>query len=318
VVIPTYKRPALLRRCLLALCAQTMNPRRFEIIVVDDAPTDDTKKTVACIAAAVPWPAISYIAAVGPRGPAAARNRGWRAARADLIAFTDDDCVPLRNWLSEGWNIFRMPGISGAWGDIIVPLGVSPTDHERNTKGLERSPCATANCFYAKAALDAVRGFDERFTAAWREDSDLEFTLMERGFRLVPCSRALVVHPARAAPWGISLGQQRNNLFNALLYKKHPALYRSLLHKHAPWHYYASVLALGIAVVAGTMQAWYWSLALLLLWGGLAFRFCLRRLRHSSRRFSHVLEMVVTSLLIPPLSLFWRLRGAVRFRVAYF
>ncbi|MCC2642082.1 MAG: hypothetical protein K0S45_2495, partial [Nitrospira sp.] len=136
VVIPTYKRPALLRRCLLALCAQTMNPRRFEIIVVDDAPTDDTKKTVACIAAAVPWPAISYIAAVGPRGPAAARNRGWRAARADLIAFTDDDCVPLRNWLSEGWNIFRMPGISGAWGDIIVPLGVSPTDHERNTKGL--------------------------------------------------------------------------------------------------------------------------------------------------------------------------------------
>ena len=104
--------------------------------------------------------------------PAAARNRGWRAAEADLIAFTDDDCVPLSGWLEEGWNSFRMPGVSGAWVKSSCRSPRWPTDHELNTKGLEAAPCATANCFYAKSALAAVGGFDERFTAAWREDSD--------------------------------------------------------------------------------------------------------------------------------------------------
>jgi GT2 family glycosyltransferase len=320
VVIPTYRRPALLGRCLSALCRQTMDSSRYEIIVVDNAPSQDARETVASLAnAGAPHatPAIRYIAAGERRGPAAARNRGWRSAEADLIAFTDDDCVPLSRWLEEGWNTFRTPGISGAWGQIIVPVPLRPTDHELNTKGLEAAPCATANCFYAKSALAAAGGFDERFTAAWREDSDLEFTLRERGFRIIPCSRASVVHPARQAPWGISLGQQRNDVFNALLYKKHPAYYRALLPVRAPWHYYASVVALLVMIVAAGAQAWFWAFMIFLMWSGLALRFCLLRLRHTARAMAHVLEMGITSALIPPLALFWRLRGAIRYRVLW-
>ena len=48
-------------------------------------------------------------------------------------------------------------------------------------------------------ALAAVGGFDERFRAAWREDSDLLFTLLERGGRVVPIPAAIVVHPVRTA-----------------------------------------------------------------------------------------------------------------------
>ena len=54
-----------------------------------------------------------------------------------------------------------------------MPLPLQPTDYELNAAGLQRSEFVTANCFYRRAALAAAGGFDERFRAPWREDSDL-------------------------------------------------------------------------------------------------------------------------------------------------
>jgi GT2 family glycosyltransferase len=76
------------------------------------------------------------------------------------------------------------------------------------------------------ASCQWLDGFDERFTVAWREDTDLEFALRTQGYRLARQPAAIVVHPVRPMRWGISLTLQRNNIFNALLYKKHPLLYR--------------------------------------------------------------------------------------------
>jgi hypothetical protein len=53
------------------------------------------------------------------------------------------------------------------------------------------------------------------------------------------------------------------------------------------------------------------------LWVFLTSRFCLRRLRGTSRSAAHLSEMIVTSALIPPFTVFWRLRGAIRFRVIF-
>ena len=50
--------------------------------------------------------------------------------------------------------------------------------------------------------------------------------------------QAVVVHPVRPAAWGVSLGQQRKSMFNALLYQKHPQLYRCRIQPGPPWHYY--------------------------------------------------------------------------------
>jgi GT2 family glycosyltransferase len=296
-----------------------MDPTRYEILIVDDGATQETWKTVRTLASSVSLPAIRYIAAPRRGGPAAARNLGWRAARGTIVAFTDDDCIPLPEWLAEGAAALDDPGCSGVWGDIVVPLPEQPTDHDLNTKGLEQSPCATANCFYRRDALASVGGFDERFTSAWREDSDLEFTLLENGHRLTSCKRAVVMHPARPASWGISLGQQRNNLFNALLYKKHPGLYRTRLQAQPPWRYYAAVGALaGTLAGAFLMESPPMIMVGAAVWIGLTADFCRRRLRSTSRRPSHVAEMIVTSALIPPIGIFWRLRGAVRYRVPFF
>ena len=187
VVVPTYKRPELLNRCLAALCSQTMNPSEYEIVVVDDGPTENTKHIVLA------WslrsgPRMRYLANEGRHGPAAARNKGWRAAHGELIAFTDDDCVPAPDWLAIGSAVFEDPTVHGISGRIIVPIPSIPTDYEQTVAGLEHGPFATANCWYRRSALASVGGFDERFTVAWREDTDLEFACRRHGFRL--CSRS--------------------------------------------------------------------------------------------------------------------------------
>ncbi|WP_447987353.1 glycosyltransferase family 2 protein [Nitrospira sp. Nam74] len=316
VVVPTHQRPELLNRCLTALFSQTLDASKYEIIIVDDAPSENTKQIVSA------WtvksgPRVRYLANGGRHGPAAARNKGWQAAGGEIIAFTDDDCIPAPDWLAVGFAAFEDGTVQGLSGRIIVPIPEIPSDYERTVAGLERGPFATANCWYRRSTLFSVGGFDERFTVAWREDTDLEFACRRSGFRLVVDPRAVVVHPVRPTTWGISVRLQRNNLFNALLYKKHPDLYQRFIQSTPPWRYYVTLIALltaSIGVAAGSMSV---ALLSLMIWLGLTTEFCLRRLARTSRRLDHVLEMIVTSVLIPPVAIFWRVRGALKYHVAF-
>jgi GT2 family glycosyltransferase len=317
VVVPTRARPVPLECCLTALLAQDLAPEDFEVIVADDAASPTTRDQATCWSArfARRGAGLRYVATSGGRGPAAARNAGWRAAAGPIIAFTDDDCVPARDWLRAGLAAFDA-GVTGVAGRVVVPLAGRPTDYERNAAHLAHAEFVTANCFYRRDALAAVGGFDERFTLAWREDSDLFFTLLERGHRLVRAPAAVVVHPVRPAPWGIGLRQQRKSMFNALLYKKHPRLYRQRIQAAPPWHYYCDVLALAVALGARARRPGL-ARAAGGVWAALTGHFCARRLRGTSRAPGHVAEMITTSALIPPLAVFWRLRGALRFRVPF-
>jgi GT2 family glycosyltransferase len=326
VIVPTYRRPDLLGRCLAALLEQDLDPWDYEIVVADDAISHVTRREVeraaertrlVALAAggSASWveepaaPRVRYLPVVGAHGPAAARNAGWRAADGEIIAFTDDDCLPDPGWLRAGLAAMA-PGVAAACGRVVVPLPPDPTDYERDVAGLEVGEFVTANCFVRRSALAAVGGFDERFSAAWREDSDLQFALLSRGERVARAEAAVVTHPARPAGWGVSLRQQRKSLFNALLYKKHPALYRARIQPAPPWHYYAAVGAL--AGLFG-LPRWRWLFGG--LWALLTGRFAAQRLRGTSRAPAHVAEMIVTSAAIPPLAVFWRLRGAAKFRV---
>lgn len=281
VVVPTCGRPDLLRRCLAALEAQTVPPDRVEIIVVDDTQSR--------------------------HGPASARNRGWRRAMGDRVAFTDDDTVPDARWLERGLAAFR-PGVDAVCGRVVMPIPATPTDYERNERGLERAEFVTANCLVRKEVLERIGGFDESFRLPWREDSDLQFRLLEAGCTIARADDAVVVHPVRPAPWGVSLKQQKKVMFDALLFRKHPALYRSRIRRAPRWDYYLVVASLLLSVAS----PWW-----LVVWAVLTARFCLHRLRGTSKSPAHIAEMVVTSILIPPLSVFWRLVGALRFRTAF-
>ncbi len=315
VVVPTCGRPALLDRCLAALANQRFDPARYEIIVVDDAPDEEVRSLV------LDWtvhtlgrgPIIGYIASRGPHGPAAARNRGWRAGSGEIVAFTDDDTEPDRDWLRQGYGAL-CDGGDAAWGRIVVPIGALPTDYELDARNLERAQFATANCFCRRAVLEELKGFDERFRLAWREDSDFYFRLLGRAARVAHVPEAVVVHPVRPAPWGVSLVQQKKIAYDALLYKKHPRLYRERIRARARWDYYLIVAALAAAPLAAALGAPALAGMAAALWLGLTGALCARRLRCTSKAPRHVAEMIVTSALIPPLAVFWRLVGAIRFR----
>lgn len=324
VVVPTCGRPALLVRCLDALRAQTFEAGAFEIVVVDDGRCDQTRSLVYTLAAETPAPAVRYLRpATGRRGPAQARNLGWMSASGDLIAFTDDDTVAAPDWLARGAAALQrtrddagLPWAALA-GRVVVPPpdgDALPTDQQRRTQGLERSSFVTANAFVQRAALLEIGGFDERFTRAGREDADLQFRLQAEIGPIGRCEDAVVVHPTRDERWGVSLRQQRNAFFEALLYAKHPQRYRQELGLPVPWDFYAIVvLALAALVLggAGVIGSAVVSAGLAL---ALVLRFALRRLRGASKELGHVLEMLVTSAAIPFLSVFWRLRGALHFR----
>jgi GT2 family glycosyltransferase len=318
VVVPTRGRTALLERCLAALTRQSLPPACYEIIVVDDSPGHESARQVALWRTryAQAGPRILYIANAGARGPAGARNRGWRAARAPIIAFTDDDTMPSSTWLEQGLDAFGAE-VDALCGRIEMPLPATPTDYQRSAGRLEEAEFVTANCFCRKTVLEALGGFDERFTAPWREDSDLHFRLLDMGARVVRAPRALVVHPVRPAPWGVSLREASKIVFDALLYKKHPRLYRERIQAAPRWDYYLTVAAL-LASLAGLLaDSPALAVAAGLLWLVLTARFCARRLAGTVKSASHVAEMVVTSALIPPLAVFWRLAGAIRYRVRF-
>lgn len=314
VVVPTRDRPALLDACLHALVGQDMDPADYEIIVVDDAAREETERQVQSYSGH--GVAIRYLRTAGARGPAAARNLGWHAARGDIVAFTDDDCVPDPAWLRAGIAGF-VDGVAGVSGQTIVPLRNIPTDYEYNAAQLAHSEFVTANCFYRRRALVAAGGFDERFSVAWREDTDMYFTLLARNARLVHEPAARVTHTIRPSPWGVSLRQQRKSMFNALLYKKHPHLYRTRIQSRPPWHYYWIDLSLAVTIFCMATGRRRSSVPTGILWVILTAQFCARRLCHTSHAPRHVAEMLVTSILIPPAATYWRLRGAIHFRVPF-
>src|SRR3954468_7579751 len=176
VVVPTCGRADLLARCLKALENQTLPRSRYEIIVADDSELRS--------------------------GPCAARNRGGRRARAPIVAFTDDDTVPAHDWLERGLE--AMEGdVDAASGRIVMPIPATPTDLERDGQGLERPEFFPANCFVKKDVLERLGGFDEGFRMAWREDSDLHFSLLKSGARLVHAPRAGGGDSGGPAGWGV-------------------------------------------------------------------------------------------------------------------
>lgn len=316
VVVPTYKRPNLLCRCLEALMKQDFPSQEFEIIVVSDGEDPLTNRAID----AMPFrqfPVIKFYSLPAKAGPAAARNLGWMLAEADLVAFTDDDCIPAQGWLDALWSAYKhneRKAIAFS-GRTIVPINGHPTDYERNISQLASAEFITANCACTKQALQKVDGFDQRFRMAWREDSDLQFKFILHGIPILKVQGAAVTHPVRKAPWGISIREERKGMFNALLYKKYPTLYKQKIEPAPPWHYYAIsfflvMLLTGIitdkpvAKVAG-VSGWL----LMTAW------FAARRLRSTSHSWNHVSEMIFTSAVIPVLSLFWKFYGSWKFRV---
>lgn len=284
--------------------------------------------------------ALRVIAAHG-RGPAHARNRGWRATSAEWICFLDDDVVLPAGWIHALQQDLRTctEDVGASQGRIRVPLaaGARPNDWERNTAALETARWATADMAYRRTALAKAQGFDERFPRAFREDADLALRVRKAGWRLTKGTRH-IVHPVRPADLWVSARVQAGNADDALMRRLHGRRWREAA--DAPGGgfslHVATAAALTGAVTAGTIGAVLRSRSRLSrgavvsgrlatcsggIWAGLTLRFLAHRMAPGPRladpRFARELAaMTVTSVLIPPLAVFHRVAGAVRHRRA--
>lgn len=316
VIVPTFRRQLLLENLLHSLTAQVAPAELFEVIVVSDGPDADTARMIARLSGRSALQ-IRHLALPEKAGPAAARNLGWKSAAAPLVAFIDDDCLAGPEWVSCWLSIWGHEPLAAFTGKVIVPLPDlprRPTDYQKNVAGLETAEFITANCCCTLKALQLTGGFDERFKIAWREDSDLQFKLLGLGLQIMKVEEAIVIHPVRPAPWGISVKEQRKSMYEALLYKCHPALYRARVAAQPPVLYYMMLVSLSAALV---LMAEKMSVLVLLPWFILVVYFTYRRLTGTSTSLSHIAEMLVTSAVIPILSIYWRLYGAVKFRTCF-
>jgi len=111
VVIPTRNRPDDLARCLESICAS--RPADVEVIVVDNAPSDDRSRRLA---AAFP---VQYLCEPRP-GVGWARRRGARAAQGEVVVYADDDVVVDRDWVDGMRRPFLEPHVGGVTG-LVMP-----------------------------------------------------------------------------------------------------------------------------------------------------------------------------------------------------
>lgn len=181
VVVPTFRRPGPLGRCLQSL-AQLDYPRdRLEVIVVDDGGQDLSATGLSDLLPGVP---VRLVIQPVNSGPATARNRGAREASGALLAFTDDDCRPHPAWLLDlATAVEEQPtALVGGRVDNALshnPFAVASQDLVNYLIGYfpeARSlrPFFTSNNMACRRD-DFLRlgGFDETFRFSAGEDRDL-------------------------------------------------------------------------------------------------------------------------------------------------
>jgi hypothetical protein len=309
VVIPTCGRPSLAATVGSLLAGTARPPAR--VLVVDDRRRRDGPLPLGRLAEGVET-------LDGPaRGPAAARNAGWRAASAEWVVFVDDDVLLPPGWHEAlGRDLADLPPrCAGSQARIRVPLppGRRPTDWERNVAGLEHARWATADMAYRRAALDAVGGFDERFERAYREDADIALRMLDAGFELVRGER-FVLHPPGRADSAVSLRLQAGNADDVLMDALHGPGWRDRagappgrLRRHA------ATAAAGIAGIAASCAGRRRTAALLAAtWATGTMELAWARIAPGPRTGAEIGAMAWTSTLMPFAAAGHRMRGLAR------
>jgi len=189
VIVPTYNRRNLVLATLEALSRQ--EGPEFEVVVVDDGSKDGSFAAIVQRATDLGLGG-RVVRLERNRGPAYARNAGILAARAEVFAFTDSDCLPTPGWLRAGLAALR-PGISTVPGPTRPPPGSQPPffSHFMHIERLDGT-FSTCNAFYTREAVVEAGGFDP--SCIYCEDLDLGWRVLARGGVTSYARDAIVYH----------------------------------------------------------------------------------------------------------------------------
>lgn len=261
-----------------------MGAPRFEVLVVDDGSADGTREVLQrLVDDAAGRLDLRPLHLARNVGPATARNVGWRAARAPLIAFTDDDCTPQPGWVAA---------LARALGHVDVAQGRTTRDPTDTTTGWfawapevssEGGFYETCNIGYRRAVLDAVGGFDESFrprrssrssryvAPVWGEDTDLALRAKSRGATSAFVDDAVVWHDVKPGRLRDRLADLPRRGGTVALVKRHPSLRARLESRWFVQRAHASALVGVVAVVIavrsrGRSIPWAMTAGILAVW----------------------------------------------------
>jgi glycosyltransferase involved in cell wall biosynthesis len=267
VVAATHDRADRLDALLASLWAQSLAPGAFEVIIVDDGSTDATGAVLGHWLRRPDGPSLRVVRRNRAGGPAIARNEGWRAAGAPVIAFTDDDCRVAPAWLEAGLQALDATAQGAGAAEAIVQGATEPDPLEADRLGpFSRSLTvtgldgwfATANVFYPRSLLERLGGFDgETFTRAGGEDTDLAWRALAHGVPAAFCPEARAWHAVHDVG---PVGRLRNAARWAetmAVFARHPELRRRNLVRGIFWKdsHYLLVRTLAALVLPRRLRA---------------------------------------------------------------
>ena len=196
VVVCTMDRPDALARCLRAL--RECTPPPAQVVVVDQGARPAAPEEV------------EYVH-MTERGVSRGRNRGARTAEHDLLAFTDDDCVPAPDWIGALRRGFE-EGADGVTGRVLplpgeggVPVSSRTSTEQRTFSGPGQTPWdigTGGNLALRRSAFEAVGGFDEALgpgaDGRAAEDVDLLYRVTAARFTILYEPEAVVYHELKS------------------------------------------------------------------------------------------------------------------------
>lgn len=214
IIVPAYNSKKTIKKCIESLLV--INYQNYEIIIVDDGSTDNTKEILSEYKDRI------HIIENQHSGPSKCRNIAANRVKGDFLAFTDADCLADRDWLKElikgfindevvsvggsqlspqdetnfGKRVQEFFELTGFLGGYIKTNQKPVTSNQGNVKkearlvGVPHNP--SCNSMYRKDAFSESGGFDDNLWPG--EDVDLDYRLKKKGFIFICNSKAIVYH----------------------------------------------------------------------------------------------------------------------------
>lgn len=289
IIIPNWNGAAHLPICLNALRRQTF--RGFEIIIADNASTDNSRELLAN-----DYPEVTVVALDHNAGFTGACNAGLRAAKGDIQILLNNDTEADPNWLAEVVAAFQRYPEAGivaskmllfdqrdtfhTAGDLYqtdglaVNRGVWQKDLGQFAEGLVFSACG-GSAAYRKVMLDQIGLLDDDFFFSG-EDVDLAWRAQLAGWKAVFAPRAVVYHKLSATGGGATASFHDGRNFIYVLVKDVPA---SVWRKH--WR---EIIGAQWRIAIEALRAWRGHAARARLRGQLAGVLALPKLLAKRRR----------------------------------
>ena len=234
VVICAYNAERTMEACLKSL--RELDYPNYEVVIVDDGSRDRTAEISAR------YPEFRLIRQPN-KGLSVARNVGMTAARGEIIAYTDSDCVVDPHWLRLMVGAMTANGFDACGGPNYAPHEAGRI--EACVSASPGAPChvltaedraehlAGCNMVFRKAVLQQIGGFDPQFTAAG-DDVDICWRALDAGFTLGFCPAAFVWHFRRNTVKAYYNQQRGYGKAEAMLYLKYPERFNAL--GQVMWH----------------------------------------------------------------------------------